>query len=115
MQHYELTIVLRQDMGPQEVDDVTNEINAKAESLGIEVVKRESWGLRKLAYLINKMSKGYYVFFGLRADAEALHELERTLRLNENVIRQMSIRVEEISKEPSAPIRQEEERSPHAA
>jgi small subunit ribosomal protein S6 len=111
MRHYELTIVLRPDMSTQEADDVATEVAAKTKELGMTIVKQENWGLRKLAYLINKMSKGYYVFFGLETDANKLHELERTLRLNENVIRQMSVRVDAISSEPSAPIRQDEERS----
>ncbi len=110
MQHYELTFVLRPDLNNQEVEAITTEMADIATREGAVIVKKEYWGLRKLAYPINKAAKAHYVFFGLSSEVKALRELERNLSINENVIRQLTIRVDNISKEPSAPIRVEEER-----
>ncbi len=110
MQHYELTFVLRPDLNSQEVEAITKEMADIAVREGAVIVKQEYWGLRKLAYPINKAAKAHYVFFGLASEVKALRELERNLSINENVIRQLTIKVDEISKEPSAPIRVEEER-----
>jgi small subunit ribosomal protein S6 len=110
MQHYELTFVLRPDLNPQEVESLTKEMADIAVAQGAKIIKQENWGLRKLAYPINKATKAHYVFFGLAADVPALRELERNLSINENVIRQLTIKVDAISKEPSAPIRTDDER-----
>lgn len=110
MNFYELTFVLRADLNPSEVEGLTKEMADIAVAQGATIVKQENWGLRKLAYLINKGNRGHYIFFGLKSSAEALRELERNLSNNENVIRQLTIRVDEISDKPSAPIRADEER-----
>jgi small subunit ribosomal protein S6 len=110
MQHYELTFVLRPDLNSQEVEAITKEMADIATREGAKIIKQENWGLRKLAYPINKATKAYYVFFGLASEVPALRELERNLKNNENVIRQLTIKVDSISKEPSAPIRAEDER-----
>jgi small subunit ribosomal protein S6 len=110
MQHYELTFVLRPDLNSQEVEAITKEMADIATREGAKIIKQEHWGLRKLAYPINKAAKAYYVFFGLASEVPALRELERNLKNNENVIRQLTIKVDSISKEPSAPIRAEDER-----
>ncbi len=115
MQCYEITFVLRPDMSTQEVDALATEMKELLEKLGGKVVKQESWGLRKLAYLINKMSRGHYIFFGAQVNAEALTEFQRNLGLNENVIRHMTVKVDAIEEGPSAPIRQDEEREYNAA
>jgi small subunit ribosomal protein S6 len=110
MNFYELTFVMRADLNPSEVEALTKEMADIATAQGAKLIKQESWGLRKLAYLINKSNRGHYVFFGLEATPEALRELERNLSNNENVIRQLTIRVDAISDKPSAPIRADDER-----
>ncbi len=115
MAFYEVTFVLRPDLNASEVEAQTKEFAGIVTGLKGKIVKQENWGLRKLAYLINKNSKGHYVFFGLDCDAEALNELERNLRLNENVMRNMTVRVDEVEKEASAPIRQDDEKEYNAA
>ena len=69
---------------------------------GGEVKKREYWGLRSLAYRVKKNRKGHYMLLGMDAKPAFIHEMERLLRLNEDVLRFMTLRVEEITEEPSA-------------
>lgn len=99
---YESTFIARQDISLADVERLTKEFSSIIETNGGKVVKQEQWGLRNLAYIINKNKKGHYVFFGLDAPAAAVKEMERKLGLNEDVIRHLTVRVEAISKEPSA-------------
>jgi small subunit ribosomal protein S6 len=115
MNCYELTFILRADLNPSEVEAITKQMADIAKKGKAKIVKQEYWGLRKLAYLINKNSRGHYVFFGLQSSPEALKELERNLSIHEDVVRQLTVRVESISDKPSAPIRQDEEREFEAA
>jgi small subunit ribosomal protein S6 len=115
MNFYELTFILRADLNPSEVDSITALMADIAKKGGAKMVKQEYWGLRKLAYLINKNNRGHYVFFGLESSPEALKELERNLSIHEDVVRQLTIRVDAISDKPSAPLRQDEEREFEAA
>lgn len=115
MSFYEVTFVFRPDLNNSEVEALTKEYAEIITSRGGKIVKQESWGLRKLAYLINKNTKGHYVFFGLECSAEALHELERILRLSETVMRNLTIKVDAIESEPSAPIRQDDDKEYNAA
>jgi small subunit ribosomal protein S6 len=98
---YESTFIARQDITQSDVDKLADDFSALIKENGGEVKKREYWGLRSLAYKINKNRKGHYVMLGLDASAAAVNEMERKLRLNEDVIRNLTIRVDEISKEPS--------------
>ena len=70
-------------------------------------MKKEYWGLRNLAYLIQKNRKGHYVHLCIDAPAAAVDELERKYRLNEEVLRFLTIRVEEVVKGPSAVMKQQ--------
>jgi len=69
---------------------------------GVTVKKREYWGLRSLAYRINKNRKGHYMLIGMDSAPAAVKEMERQLGLNEDVLRFMTIRVEAIEEAPSA-------------
>ena len=75
---------------------------------GGEVKKRENWGLRNLAYRMNKNRKGHYVLFNIDAPPAAIAELERNLRINEDILRFLTVRVEELEAGPSAILRKEE-------
>ncbi len=103
---YESTFILRQDLTPQEVDKISDGFAKIVKDRNGKVVKREYWGLRNLAYKIKKGRKGHYVMFGIDSKSDAVDELSRQYRLSEDVIRDMTVRVEEISKEASALIRQ---------
>ncbi|NCB50237.1 MAG: 30S ribosomal protein S6, partial [Alphaproteobacteria bacterium] len=71
------------------------------ESLGGKVTKREDWGLRNLAYRINKNRKGYYVFMNLDAPSDAIKEVDRVMRLDENIIRHLIVKVDALEEGPS--------------
>ena len=105
MPYYETVFIARQDLTTQQVDELTKKSISIIESLGGKIHKTESWGLRPLAYRIRKNRKGHYVLIEVDAPPPAVLELERTLRLNEDVLRYMSVRLETLSDKPSAIIR----------
>ncbi len=99
---YEHIFVARQDISPAQVESLTDELQNIVRGLEGRVTKVEYWGLRTLQYKIKKNRKGHYTLFNIDAPAAAIVELERQLRLNEDILRYMTIRVEELSKDPSA-------------
>ena len=94
---YETVVIARSEITQAQADAVT----AQLETDGGAVKKREYWGLRSLAYRIKKNRKGHYLLLGLDAPPPAVVEMERQLTLNEDVLRFMTVRIEEISEEPS--------------
>lgn len=103
---YETTIIARQNISRQAAEDLAVEFTKVAEGLGGLVKKNEYWGLLDLATEIKKNTRGHYVLLGLDAPYAAMQEMERQLHLHEDVIRYMTLRVEEISDEPSPMMRQ---------
>jgi len=99
---YECVLIARNDVTQQQVDTIADGITEQLGTDGGEVKKREYWGLRSLAYRVKKNRKGHYMLLGMDAKPAFIHEMERLLRLNEDVLRFMTLRVEEISEEPSA-------------
>ena len=99
---YECVLIARNDVTQQQVETVADTIAESLATDGGEVKKREYWGLRSLAYRVKKNRKGHYMLLGMDAKPAFIHEMERLLRLNEDVLRFMTLRVEEISEEPSA-------------
>jgi small subunit ribosomal protein S6 len=100
---YECVLIARNDVTQQQVEAVADTIAAQFEAEGHgEIKKREYWGLRSLAYRIKKNRKGHYMLLGIDAPPVAIKEMERQLGLNEDVLRFMTIRVDEITEEPSA-------------
>ena len=99
---YECVLIARNDVTQQQVEAVADQIAANLETDGGTVQKREYWGLRGLAYRIKKNRKGHYMLLGLDAKPAFITEMERLLRLNEDVLRFMTIRVDEIDENPSA-------------
>lgn len=100
---YETVLIARNDVTQQQVESIADTIAAQFESeQGGEIKKREYWGLRSLAYRINKNRKGHYMLLGLDVNAASLKEMERQLGLNEDVLRFMTIRVDAIDEAPSA-------------
>ena len=99
---YECVLIARNDLTQQQVDAIADGVAAQLETDGGEVKKREYWGLRSLAYRVKKNRKGHYVLLGLDAKPAFVTEMERQLRLNEDVLRFMTLRVEEIDEAPSA-------------
>ena len=101
MSLYEHVFIARQDLAPAQVDEVIERFVAIIEKEGGKVTKRENWGLRNLAYRIQKNRKGYYVLFNIDAPAEAVKELERTLRIDEDILRHLTIKVDALEEGPS--------------
>ncbi len=99
---YECVLIARNDVTQQQVEAVADTIAAQLEGDGGAIKKREYWGLRSLAYRIKKNRKGHYMLLGLDAPPASVNEMERQLGLNEDVLRFMTVRVEEINDEPSA-------------
>jgi small subunit ribosomal protein S6 len=100
---YECVFIARNDVSQQQVDIIADSLTTLITEHGGEVKKREYWGLRGLAYKVKKNRKGHYMLLGIDAPAPAIHELERQLGLNEDVLREMTTRIEELNiEEPSA-------------
>lgn len=102
---YEVVFVVKSEASRQDIDKVADELLDVLKELGGKQVKREYWGLRGLAYKIQKASKGHYMLLGLEATAEAIAEISRKLRINETIIRNMVTRVDAIEDKPSAIMR----------
>ena len=98
---YESVFIARQDVSAGTVDNLTDDFEKIITENGGSVARREYWGLRNLAFRIKKNRKGHYVMLNLDAPADAVHEMERNMRLNEDVLRYMTIRLEELREEPS--------------
>jgi small subunit ribosomal protein S6 len=99
---YECVLIARNDVTQQQVDAIADGIAGQLEADGGALKKREYWGLRGLAYRIKKNRKGHYMLLGLDAKPAFITEMERQLGLNEDVLRYMTIRVDEIEEAPSA-------------
>ncbi len=99
---YECVLIARNDATQQQVEQLADGIAAQLEGDGGAIQKREYWGLRSLAYRIKKNRKGHYMLLGLDAKPASVLEMERLLRLNEDVLRFLTIRVDEIEEAPSA-------------
>ncbi|MBN9542563.1 MAG: 30S ribosomal protein S6 [Alphaproteobacteria bacterium] len=115
MAKYETTFIVRQDMSPNEVDKLADNYIGVIEQMGGTLVKKEYWGLRNLAYIIKKGKKGHYIMLGLDAPFEAVKEIRRQMSINEDIIREVTLRVEEISKNPSLMMKQNREASNQAS
>lgn len=101
MPFYETVLIARQDLGDAQVKSITEAAEKVITDAKGKILKTENWGLRTLAYKINKNKKGHYVLIESDAPATAVIEMERTLRLNEEVVRYMTIKLDEPSKNPS--------------
>ena len=101
MPFYENVFIARQDLTPAKVNELTDKYASVVESMGGKVSKRENWGLRNLAYKIQKNRKGYYMLMNIDAPADAVIEMERLMRLDENLIRYLTIKVDELEEGPS--------------
>ena len=101
MPFYETVFIVRQDYSDAQVKALTDDYQKIINDAGGKVHKIENWGLRTLAYRINKNRRGHYVLIESEVEAPAIHEMERTMRLNEDVLRFMSIRQKELSTGPS--------------
>ncbi len=91
---YEHLLIARQDISAQAVDALATHLKTIVEGEGGKVEKQEYWGLRGLAYRIKKNRKGHYVLLNINAPSNAVSELERQLKINEDVLRFLTVKVE---------------------
>jgi small subunit ribosomal protein S6 len=98
---YENVFIARQDISGAQVDQLADTFTQLIAEQGGEIKKREYWGLRNLAYRMNKNRKGHYMLFNIDAPAAAIAELERTMRINEDVMRYLTLRVDQLEEGPS--------------
>jgi small subunit ribosomal protein S6 len=98
---YEHVFMARQDVTPQQVEAMVDQYKGVIEQNGGKVEKTEMWGVKSLAYRIKKNRKAHFTMFNLNAPAPAVAEMERQMRINEDILRFMTIKVEELETEPS--------------
>jgi small subunit ribosomal protein S6 len=108
--YYENVFIARQDASPAQVEALTEGFATVIAENGGTVGKREYWGLRSLAYRIKKNRKGHYTLLNIDAPAAAVNEMERLMRINEDVLRYLTVRVEALEEGPSPMMRSRDER-----
>ncbi len=106
MAFYECVLIARQDVSASQVESLIADYTKILEDNGGRVAGSEYWGLRTLSYRIKKNRKGHYQMLRIDAPAAAVHELERNMRLSDDVIRYMTVRVEELEEGPSVVMQQ---------
>lgn len=110
MPFYENVFIARQDLSQAQVDALADQFTAIIKEKGGDVKKRESWGLRNLAFRIRKNRKGHYILMNVDAPPAAIQEVERQMGLNEDVIRFLTIKVDELEEGPSAILQKRDDR-----
>jgi len=102
---YEHVYLARQDLSAQQVDELTAQLSGVIGQMGGKVTKSEYWGLKSLTYRMRKNRKAHMTLLNVDAPPAALNEIERQERLNEDVLRYLTIRVEALEEGPSAMMR----------
>jgi small subunit ribosomal protein S6 len=111
MPFYESVFIARQDISPAQAEALADTFTGILKERGGDVTKREYWGLRSISYRIKKNRKGHYILLNVDAPPAAVQEMERNMRLNEDVLRFMTVRVDELEAGPSMMMQRREERS----
>lgn len=99
---YEHIFLARQDVSAQQVEELTNQLTEVLAQGGGKVTKNEYWGLKSLSYRIRKNRKAHYSLLNIDAPSAAVAEMERQMRINEDILRFMTVRVDELEEGPSA-------------
>lgn len=115
MPFYENIFIARQDLSNSQVEQLADNFTEILSNNGGKVTKKEMWGLRTLAYKIKKNRKGHYVFFNVDAPPAAIEELERNMRINENILRHLTVKVEALEEGPSVVMQTKGERKTERA
>jgi small subunit ribosomal protein S6 len=102
---YEHVYLARQDVTAQQVEELTAQFKGVIEQMGGTVAKTEYWGVKSLSYRLRKNRKAHFTLMNVEAPAAALTEIERQERLNEDILRYLTVRVEEHEAGPSAMMR----------
>ena len=101
MNLYETVYVVRQDIRPEELKPIEEKFENLLRLKKSSIEYKENWGLRNLAYKINNNKKGYYYFLVHNSDPEAVSELERNFKINEDIIRSLTTKTSKIPSEPT--------------
>ena len=101
MAFYESVVIARPELTDSQIENLINSLSEIISNEKGKVVKKENWGLRSLAYKIQKNKKGHYFMLNLDSDPSALFEYERQMRFNEDIIRFLTIKINEIDHKPS--------------
>ena len=101
MAFYESVVITRPELTESQVENLTNELISIITTKNGKVHSTENWGLRSLAYKINKNKKGHYFLINIDCDPSAIFEYERQMRINEDIIRFLTIKIDNISDKPS--------------
>jgi small subunit ribosomal protein S6 len=101
MAFYEHVLITRQDISPQQAEQLNEDMKALIEAQGGHIAKIEYWGLRNLSYRIKKNRKGHYSLLAIDAPSAAVKEMERQLSINEDVLRYLTLKVEHLDLELS--------------
>lgn len=99
---YEHIFMARQDISAQQVEELTAHFKGVLEENGATIGRTESWGLKSLQYRINKNRKAHYVLMDVDGPGAAIHELERQMRIHEDILRYMTVKVDAHEEGPSA-------------
>src|ERR1700750_2130961 len=102
---YEHVFLARQDASAQQVEDFTTQITGVIEGLGGKVTKSEYWGVRSLTYRMHKNRKAHFMLLNIDGPSAVVAEIERQERINEDIIRYLTVRVDELEEGPSAMMR----------
>ena len=102
---YETVLIARQDLSEKQAKDLNDAFSKVLNDNGGNIARTEYWGLRTMAYKINKNRKGHYTMFHIDSDYPAVAEMERQMRLNEDVLRFLTLRIDEIPSENSVMMR----------
>jgi small subunit ribosomal protein S6 len=105
MPQYEHVFLARQDLGAPQVEELTNQYKGVIEQMGGSVSKTEYWGVKSLSYRLRKNRKAHFTLLNVDAPAAAITEVERQQRLSEDVLRYLTVRVDELEAGPSAMMR----------
>ncbi len=107
---YEHVVIARQDLSGTQAEGLIEQFSTVLADNGGKVVESEYWGIKTMAYKINKNRKGHYGFMKTDAPAPAVQEMERLMRLNEDVMRVLTIKVDEHGEGPSVQMQKRDDR-----
>ncbi len=110
MPFYESVFIARQDIAASQVDALAEQFTSIVSGLNGKVAKREYWGLRNLTFRIKKNRKGHYVLLNIEAPPAAIAEMERNMRISEDVLRYLTVKVDALDPNPSPIMQRDRER-----
>ena len=111
MKLYETVLIARQDISQSQVEEIIKNLKTLITESKGKILKEEYWGLKTLAYRIKKNRKGHYVLFNIEVDNSTLIEFERIMRLNEDILRFLTISIKEVDDNPSIMYQNKTEKS----